>query len=617
MGETLANGQAAQNSPSSDAPTLPPASTESYPDGPVPLSQTQPAWEISGRGPPLVDGYEIVGELGRGGMGVVYKARQLSLGRFVALKMILAGAHASPQELARFRREAEAAALLQHPNIVQIHEIGEQDGCPYFSLEFVDGGNLAQRVRGTPQPPAWAARLVETLARAVHVAHQHGIIHRDLKPANVLLTSDSVAKITDFGLAKRLEGETGHTRTGAILGTPSYMAPEQAGGKPQAVGPPADIYALGAILYDLLTGRPPFRTDTPVETLLEVLEREPERPRSLNPTLPRDLETICLKALAKEPRKRYASALDLADDLDRFLNGLPIQARQANRLERLWRWCRRNPAVAGLSGLAAVLLIAVSILMAGWIKMKPNRSPDDALTQIRRAGKLVIATDPMYPPMEFRQDGQLAGFDIDLGRNLARRLGIEADFREVYWDWQDLTNRLNSHDFDVLISTVTVTEERLRQVDFVEYLRLALVAIGKTGQVLRREEDLAGKLVAVQADTTAHRLAVALKRKGIAIKQITVSSDAAEPFQLVQNGQAEVTFAHEPVARYFAQKLPELTVLGPLSPAPEPVGIVCCKQDKQLQKALADAVTALREDGTMDRLMKQWLTASAPSRAKP
>jgi serine/threonine protein kinase len=317
---------------------------------------------------PTVPGYEILGVLGHGGMGVVYKARQVRLNRIVALKMILAGAHAGPRELARFRTEAEAAARLQHAHIVQIHEVGEQNGSPYFSLEFMDGGSLAQKLNGAPQPPRQAVDLVETLARAIHTAHEQGIVHRDLKPANVLLTADGLPKIADFGLAKRLNPESGapaqrdQTKSGDIMGTPSYMAPEQAAGKTKEIGPVTDVYALGAVLYEMLTGRPPFRAETPFDTMSQVVSEEPVPPTRLQPKVPRDVETICLKCLRKEPGKRYASALALADDLRRFLNHEPIQARPVGRVEKLWRWCQRNPYVAGLSAIVVCLLLSVLLI---------------------------------------------------------------------------------------------------------------------------------------------------------------------------------------------------------------------------------------------------------------
>ncbi|HVS40066.1 MAG TPA: bifunctional serine/threonine-protein kinase/formylglycine-generating enzyme family protein [Gemmataceae bacterium] len=332
---------------------------------------------------PVLARYEILEEIGRGGMGVVYKARQQKLNRLVALKMILAGAHADADDLARFRREAEAVAALRHPHVVQIYEIGEQDGRPYFSLEFVEGGNLAQKLGGSPQPPRRAAELIETLARAVHFAHQQGIIHRDLKPANVLLTADGAPKIADFGLAKRLEAGVGQTRTGEIVGTPSYMAPEQAmRGASARVGTPTDVYALGAILYEMLTGRPPFRGPTGVDTILQVLQDDPVPPRQLQPKTPRDLETICLKCLQKEPSRRYGSAEALAEDLRRFRGHEPIQARPVGPWERAVQWARRRPAVAVFLVIAVVSLIGGIVASTSFAVVANDRA--DQLEKSRK-----------------------------------------------------------------------------------------------------------------------------------------------------------------------------------------------------------------------------------------
>jgi serine/threonine protein kinase/WD40 repeat protein len=308
-----------------------------------------------------LEGYEILEEIGRGGMGVVYRARQVGLNRIVALKMILAGDDTEPEDESRFRTEAEAAAALQHANIVQIYEIGIRNSRPYFSMEYLEGGNLHQKLAEAPVPAHQAAEVVAVLARAVHYAHEHGVIHRDLKPGNILLTGDGIPKITDFGLAKRIrEADGARTRTGAILGTPSYMAPEQAEGRLGDIGPTTDIYALGTILYESLTGRPPFRTDSTLETLLQVRTEEPVSPRRLQSRLPKDIETICLKCLQKEPRKRYQNALALAEDLQRFLEGEPIQARPVSRPERLWRWCRRKPTLAASLAFAFLLLLFIS-----------------------------------------------------------------------------------------------------------------------------------------------------------------------------------------------------------------------------------------------------------------
>jgi serine/threonine-protein kinase len=278
--------------------------------------------------------FHVEAELGRGGMGVVYKARHLKFQRLVALKMILGGDHASAQQTERFLTEARAVARLQNPHIVQIYEIGEYNGLPYFSLEYVDGGNLAAKLKGLPPSDLEAAWLVELLARAVHYAHGRGIVHRDLKPANILLTGEGIPKIADFGLAKFLSEDSGATRTGAILGTPSYMAPEQATGKARDIGPAVDIYALGAILYELLTGRPPFQGESVQGTLRLVEEQAPEPPRVHNPRVDRALEAICLKCLAKAPQDRYPSAESLAQDLAAYIRGEPVRADQgtASRL---------------------------------------------------------------------------------------------------------------------------------------------------------------------------------------------------------------------------------------------------------------------------------------------
>lgn len=310
---------------------------------------------------PTLPNYEIESVLGRGGMGVVYRARQVGLGRTVALKMIVAGGHASPEQMDRFQGEAAAIARLQHPNIVQVHDIGEQDGHPFFSLEYVRGGNLAESLSQTPWSAQDAAELTMILARAVHAAHQQGIIHRDLKPANVLLTEDNVPKITDFGLAKQLDTDMGQTRTGSVLGTPSYMAPEQAEGRVSAICPATDVYALGAILYECVTERPPFRGATSLETLKQVSTTEPVAPSRLQPRVPLDLETICLKCLEKDVHRRYATAAELADDLQRFLHGQPIIARPISAWGRTVKFARRRPAIAALSSVTAMAILALFV----------------------------------------------------------------------------------------------------------------------------------------------------------------------------------------------------------------------------------------------------------------
>ncbi len=395
-----------------------------------------------------VPGYEILGVLGRGGMGVVYKARQVQLNRLVALKMVLAGDHAGEAERARFFAEAQAVACLQHPNIVQIYDISEADGRPYFSLEFCAGGSLASRLDGTPWPADRAAALIETLARAVEAAHQAGIIHRDLKPGNVLLVPPrragatahislaelaarptmadfGVPKISDFGVAKRLDGSDAKTVTGAVVGTPSYMAPEQTGGAGQTVGPATDVYALGAILYELVTGRPPFKGAAPIDTVMQVLADDPVPPRRLQPKIPRDLETICLKCLHKQQRKRYATAEALADDLKRFLEGKPISARPTPFWERGAKWAKRRPTAAAL--VAVTVLASSGAALVNWKEARERRE-----TKVTNLIRLLQSSDSdveklhgllaELEPLRAYADPQLLDVARDRNQDPGRRL---------------------------------------------------------------------------------------------------------------------------------------------------------------------------------------------------
>jgi len=376
------------------------AETGNVQTGSDPLTTTAPPEESAGGSDRLISsipGYEILDELGRGGMGVVYKARQIKANRVVALKMILHQAHAALEQKVRFQIEAEAIACFQHPNIVQLHDVGEHEGMPFFSLEFCDGGGLDKQLKDQRLAAREAAALLEKLARAMHYAHSRGVVHRDLKPANVLLASpvgsapaagtpsaaangltQQTPKITDFGLAKRIDTDANLSRTGEVMGTPSYMAPEQAAGETREIGPAADVYALGAILYELLTGRPPFKGASLWDTVQLVVGTEPIAPRQLQPKVPRDLETICLKCLQKKPSGRYGSAAALAEDLRCFQAGEPIQARPAGVAERTVKWARRRPTAAAL---LAVSVLAAACLLGGglWFTARLAEKRDEAV----------------------------------------------------------------------------------------------------------------------------------------------------------------------------------------------------------------------------------------------
>jgi len=495
---------------------------------------------------PSVPGYEIVAELGRGAMGVVYEARQTKLNRLVALKMVLHGSHASSADLARFLAEAEAVAQLQHPHIVQIYEIGHHAGLPFFCLEHVEGGTLAQRLQGGPLPPREAARLAETLARAMAYAHGRGLIHRDLKPSNVLLAADGTPKITDFGLAKRLAsldpaspgrqpGE-GLTTTGAILGTPSYMAPEQAAGK-KDVTPLCDVYALGALLYEMVTGRPPFRAPTPMDTILQVLTQEPVPPSRLQPGLPRDLETICLKCLQKEPHKRYASAEALADDLARFREDRPIVARPVSRVERIWRWCRRNPVLASLSAAAAVGVVVAALLL--------NQQRTQTFRNLARAE--------------------------EAERDLTSQLGLteQANRERMEQLWKSYRDQAEgrrfSHQVGQRFESLTALAKAAPIVrslgegdDVIEDLRhKAIVSLALPD--LRLEKELPGwtpDMISCAIDDIFERYALRDKHGAISVRRV---ADGEEIFQLsaTKHEQGLWVLAFSPDGRYLAADNPE------------------------------------------------------------
>ncbi|MBK7406261.1 MAG: protein kinase [Phycisphaerales bacterium] len=380
---------------------------------------------------PEIGGYLVESILGTGGMGVVYKARQLKLNRPVAIKMLLLGPHATPDELACLLREAEAVASLRHAHIVQVYDVGDLDGLPFFTMEFLEGGTLAKKLGGVPTPARAAAEMIATLADAVQSAHDSGVVHRDLKPANILLTADGTPKIGDFSLARRFERDPSPTLSNAGVGTPSYMAPEQAAGRSEAFCPSVDVYALGAVLYEMLTGRPPFRADSPAETQRQVINEDPAPPSRLNTRVPRDLETICLKCLQKVPQRRYAAAGDLARDARRFLRGQPIAARPIGRAGRAARWARRNPTGAALIGAVFTLLVVAGAGVARESRFAAERRAEaarwsDRLDQVRgleREGRFEEARAILGPGLEFGSDELLprirqARADLDLVERL-------------------------------------------------------------------------------------------------------------------------------------------------------------------------------------------------------
>jgi WD40 repeat protein len=383
--------------------------------------------------------YELRGVLGKGGMGVVYRAKQLSLNRPVALKMIKAGVWASDDEVRRFRNEAEAVANLDHPGIVTIHEVGRHDGRHYFSMRLIEGPSLDQRLDQYAADPRKAAHLVSEVARAVHHAHQRGILHRDLKPSNILLDGEGHPHVTDFGLAKRLEGNSSLSLSGSIVGTPQYMSPEQASGSKRAITTATDVYGLGALLYAALTGQPPFQSDSVLETLEQVRGRAPESPSKVNPRVPRDLEHICLRCLEKDPHRRYTSAEALAEDLRRFLAGEPIQARPAGRLERAVLWARRRPTAAALLAVSALTAMA---LVGGVVGLWLHLQLQDAHRRTRyalQAESTALASEKtqLYFNRILLAEREWRGNNVVR----ARQLLDECPRESRAWEWQYLTNR--------------------------------------------------------------------------------------------------------------------------------------------------------------------------------
>jgi tetratricopeptide (TPR) repeat protein len=436
---------------------------------------------------PAIPGYEILGELGRGGMGVVYKARQVNLGRLVALKMIRTGGSAGSSLLARFRTEAEVVARLHHANIVQIHDIADAAGGPFLSLELLGGGSLAGRIAGTPQPPRDSADLLVTLASAIHAAHEAGVVHRDLKPANILFTADGVPKVTDFGLAKRLQSEDGQTMTGMVMGTPSYMAPEQARGRTHEIGPQADVYALGAILYEMLTGRPPFKGPSSMETVRQVIEEDPVAPSRLQSRVPRDVETICLKCLRKEPHRRYASAAELAADLGRYLAGETILARRTPPWERAAKWARRHPTAATLLALA---LAASATAVGVAIRLDAEANRRRLVAERRLAAWRVEGESDLLKAQAAGERGDRAGA-IQLLAQLRTKVAAEPRLAGLLARSDELLGRLRRED----------GRQKAREQDRDRLRRFAALR----DEALRRDTRFAGLDAAGGGDLVATR----------------------------------------------------------------------------------------------------------------
>lgn len=429
--------------------------------------------------PETVGNYQIKKELGRGGMGVVYLARQAALNRDVALKMVLAGNHASKNQLTRFQAEARAVAQLQHPNIVQVFEVGEHQGLPYFSLEFVDGVSLDQLLGGKPLPPREAAKIAEKICRAMQYAHDRGILHRDIKPANILLTKDQQPKVTDFGLAKQLDDEDSlSTKAGTIMGTPSYMSPEQAQGLVDELSPASDQYSLGALLYELLTGRPPFLGTKAFDTISQVVHKEPVPPCQLQEKMPVDIDTICLKALQKTPDKRYANCDEMADDLGRFLRGEPIIARPVSKFERAWRWCKRNPLVAAPSALATMLLVATAVIST-WSFLQISAQAvtiaderDNANTQRDEANKQRQEADKQrLVAVANEEKAQQEKEEAERQRILANEAKARAEANEKIAERQAMLSLQNIQFF------ITEVDERMAKQPGTAELRIGLLEV--------------------------------------------------------------------------------------------------------------------------------------------
>ena len=555
--------------------------------------------------------YELLGEIARGGMGVVYRARQRGLNRLVAVKVLLAGEFASAEFVRRFRREAEAAASLQHPNIVAVYEVGEIEGQQFFSMELVEGKNLAEHLREQPLPARRAATWLKTIAEAVHYAHQRGVLHRDLKPSNILLDAVEQPRITDFGLAKWFvvppsggshsaqassqsrradqaqpepaeAGTTSElTATGQAFGSPTYMSPEQAAGKHSALGPSSDVYSLGAILYQMLTGRPPFQAETLHQILLQVQGADPVAPQLLNPSVPSDLQTICLKCLEKEPAKRFQSGAELADELGRFLRNEPIRARPVGQAEKLWRWCARNPKLAGaLGALAAALVVGVSGILWQWQRAEDLATAEHIQRERAEQSELTTRLN-LYAADLLAASQAIERGDLGLGRRLLEafvvppsggssvaegrahpdrlKAGLRTDLRG--WEWRYLWQRCQGQQFATLTGHTWIVMSAAFSPDG---RRLATGSQDSTVKLWNPETQQL--LASIQAHTGAV-WNVSFTPEGDAL--VTAGSDGKVKFWNVESREVTATFDGEQVMLAPTNSLMALAEVNPHFWGPE------------------------------------------------